>query len=54
MHPEGDKMGMFVLDADGHELDVVQISVDPAHLAESVARYDHRDHDNENDTDASD
>ena len=41
MHPEGSRMGMFVLDADGHELDVVQLSVDPSHLAESVAKYDH-------------
>lgn len=44
MHPEGAKMGLFVLDADGHELDVVQVSVDPAHLSESVARYDHHSH----------
>jgi len=39
MKPEGERMGMFVLDADGHELDVVQISVDPSHLKESVAKY---------------
>ncbi len=45
MHPEGARMGLFVLDADGHELNVVQVSVDPAHLSESVAHYDHHDHD---------
>jgi hypothetical protein len=39
MKPQGERMGMFVLDADGHELDVVQISVDPSHLKESVAKY---------------
>src|SRR5262249_49838188 len=25
-HPEGDRMGLFVVDLDGHELDVVQVS----------------------------
>ena len=45
MRPDGDRMGLFVLDADGHELNVVQCSVDPAHLSESVAHYDHHGHD---------
>ena len=40
-HPEGDRMGLFILDLDGHELDVVQVSVDPDHLNETVSRYDH-------------
>lgn len=40
-HPEGDRMGLFVLDLDGNELDVVQVSVDPAHLNETVSKYDH-------------
>jgi len=44
MRPEGSRMGMFVLDANGHDLDVVQVSVDPVHLAESVNRYDHHHH----------
>ncbi|HEY2859335.1 MAG TPA: hypothetical protein VGJ21_13030 [Terracidiphilus sp.] len=43
VHPEGQRMGMFVLDADGHDLDVVQISVDPDHLNESIGKYDHHD-----------
>ncbi len=47
VHPEGQRMGMFVLDADGHELDVVQVSVDPEHLAENLNHYGHRDHDND-------
>lgn len=41
MHPEGRKMGMFVLDLDGHEMDVVQISVDPNHLSETMGKYQH-------------
>jgi len=41
MHPEGSRMGLFVLDADGHDLNVVQVSVDPNHLSESVNHYDH-------------
>jgi len=41
MRPEGKRMGMFVLDLDGHEMDVVQMSVDPDHVSESIGRYDH-------------
>lgn len=44
MHPEGQRMGLFVVDLDGHELDVVQVSVDPDHLSQSLAQYDHHDH----------
>lgn len=40
--PEGSRMGLFVLDLDGHELDVVQVSVDPNHLNQSIAQYEHR------------
>ncbi|MGA2730325.1 MAG: hypothetical protein ABSE96_21140, partial [Terracidiphilus sp.] len=29
IHPEGQRMGLFVLDKDGNEMDVVQVSVDP-------------------------
>lgn len=39
--PEGNRMGLFVVDLDGHELDVVQVSVDPDHLNESIAQYQH-------------
>ena len=45
MHPEGKKMGMFVLDLDGHEMDVVQMSVDPNHLQESLGKYVHHHED---------
>ncbi len=40
-HPEGKRMGLFVLDLNGHELDVVQVSVDPDHLMETVDQYEH-------------
>lgn len=41
MHPEGSRMGLFVLDLEGGEMDVVQVSVDPNHLNESIGKYDH-------------
>jgi hypothetical protein len=44
MRPEGARMGVFVLDADGHELNVVQVSVNPDHLVETVNHYEHHDH----------
>lgn len=39
--PEGNRMGLFVLDLDGSELDVVQVSVDPDHLNQSIRQYEH-------------
>jgi len=39
--PEGSRMGLFVLDLDGSELDVVQVSVDPDHLNETIGQYKH-------------
>jgi hypothetical protein len=41
IHPEGNRMGLFVLDLDGHEMDVVQVSVDPKHLDDNIGRYRH-------------
>ncbi|WP_348263837.1 hypothetical protein P8935_04570 [Telmatobacter sp. DSM 110680] len=54
MHPEGQRMGLFVLDLDGHEMDVVQVSVDPNHLSENIGKYAHHhrddgDHDDDSD-----
>jgi len=49
VHPEGNRMGMFVLDADGHDLNVVQVSVDPDHLNETVNRYGHHRADDDSD-----
>ena len=41
IHPEGERMGMFVVDLDGNEMDVVELSVDPKHLDEDLGRYRH-------------
>lgn len=49
IRPEGARMGLFVLDADGHELDVVQVSVDPDHLNENIGHYGHHHHDGDRD-----
>jgi len=40
-HPEGDRMGLFVVDKDGNEMDVVQVSVDPKHLDDDIGHYRH-------------
>jgi hypothetical protein len=44
MHPEGNRMGLFVLDAGGHEMNVVQVSVDPAYLNDKLNEYQHHSH----------
>jgi hypothetical protein len=41
IHPEGERMGMFVVDLDGNEMDVVEVSVDPKHLDEDIGHYRH-------------
>jgi hypothetical protein len=41
MRPEGDRMGLFILDKDQSELNVVQVSVDPAHIDDDINRYSH-------------
>lgn len=51
VHPEGSRMGMFIVDKDGSEMDVVQISVDPDHLNESIGKYDHAHSGGDNDKD---
>lgn len=45
-HPEGDRMGLFILDHERDELDVVEVSVDPAHLNQSIGKYEHNGGDN--------
>jgi hypothetical protein len=40
---EGNRMGLFILDFDGNEMDVVQVSVDPDRLNETIGKYKHRD-----------
>jgi hypothetical protein len=44
IRPEGARMGLFVLDEDGRNLDVVQVSVNPDHLFESIDHYEHYHH----------
>jgi hypothetical protein len=39
--PNGSRMGLFILDLDGNEMDVVEVSVDPDHLKETIGKYDH-------------
>jgi hypothetical protein len=53
VHPEGSRMGMFIVDKDGNEMDIVQLSVDPDHLNESIGKYERPHPGPENDTDTS-
>jgi hypothetical protein len=41
VHPEGKRMGMFVLDRESNELNVVQVSVDPEHIDDDIGHYTH-------------
>jgi hypothetical protein len=41
-HPEGGRMGLFIIDQSHNEMDVVQLSVDPDHLNESIGKYGHQ------------
>ncbi len=45
--PEGKRMGLFVIDLDGHELDVVQVSVNPNRMNQTIAQYSHNSHQQE-------
>ncbi|HEU5458188.1 MAG TPA: hypothetical protein VFU68_06185 [Terracidiphilus sp.] len=52
--PEGHRMGLFVVDLDGHEMDVVQVSVDPDHLSQFVNdKTDHHGDENTHHDDSS-
>jgi hypothetical protein len=51
VRPEGDRMGMFVVDLNGNEMDVVQVSVDPKHLDDDMGHYSHHHHDADSDSD---
>jgi len=46
-HPDGKRMGLFIVDLDGAELNVVQVSVDADRLNETIIKYKHHDHDDE-------
>ena len=41
IRPDGDRMTMLVVDLSGHEIDVVQVSVDPSHLDDDIGHYRH-------------
>jgi hypothetical protein len=48
MRPEGDRMGLFIVDKERNELDVVQVSVDPRHIDENIGQYtQHHDSDHD-------
>jgi hypothetical protein len=51
IHPEGDRMGLFVVDAEKNEMDVVEVSVDPKHLDDEIGqrRHHHGDEDRSKD-----
>jgi hypothetical protein len=51
-HPEGARMGLFIVDRDGDEMDVVQVSVDPDHLNENIAKYNHSHSDDDDKEDS--
>jgi hypothetical protein len=49
IHAEDERMDMFVVDYDGHELDVVQLSVDADHLSGQLGKYEHHRRENTED-----
>jgi hypothetical protein len=53
VHPEGKRMGLFVVDLDNNEMDVVQLSVDADHLNGQLGQYEHHHHENATDENAS-
>jgi hypothetical protein len=42
--PQGERMAMLIVDLDGHEMNVVQVSVDPNHLDDDMSPFHHRHH----------
>jgi hypothetical protein len=45
--PEGKRMGLFIVDQNGREMDVVQVSVDPDRLSATIDQYRHREHESD-------
>jgi hypothetical protein len=39
--PDGERMGLLVVDLSGHEMDVVQVSVDPNHIDDDMGQFRH-------------
>lgn len=48
---EGSHLGMLVVDLDGHELDVVQMSLNPDQLAHELSQHMDKHHQNNKDSD---
>jgi hypothetical protein len=42
--PEGNRMGLLVVELDRHEMNLVQVSVDPNHLDDDIGHYRHPHH----------
>jgi hypothetical protein len=50
VHPDGARMALLVLDLDGNEMDVVQVSVDPKHIDGNIGQYRHHHRDADEDS----
>ena len=42
--PEGERMGLLIVDRDSQEINVVQVSVDPDHLDDDMGQFRHLHH----------
>lgn len=49
-HPEGSRMGLFIVDSESGEMDIVQVSVNPDRLNESIGKYSHHRWDDDDDS----
>jgi hypothetical protein len=49
IRPEGDRMGLFVVDSENNEMDIVQVSVDPKHLDDEIGQHRHHHADGDQD-----
>jgi hypothetical protein len=49
IHPEGDRMGLFVVEKESNDMNIVQVSVDPKHLDDDIGHYANHHHDNDHD-----
>lgn len=48
--PEGSRMGLFIVDSESGEMDIVQVSVNPDRLNESIGKYSHNRWDDDEDS----
>jgi hypothetical protein len=51
--PEGERMALLIVDRDGEEMNVVQVSVDPAHLDDDMGEFRPHHHKKVHDSDTS-